>query len=64
MISKAVRILDFTFNEKDLDIFETVHFCSLSQMLSVAAYTDDHNLARSCVDEFEKRIIISANFLS
>lgn len=45
-------------------MFETAHFCSLSYVPSVAAYTDDHNLAKSCVDEFENRMVVSAIFLS
>lgn len=56
--------MDIAFNEKNINIFEKVHFCSSSQMPSVATYTDDGNLARSCVDEFENRGIVNTNFLS
>lgn len=59
-----MRTLGFIFNEKNINMVETVHFCLLSQVSLVAAYTDDRNLARNFVREFENRKVVSANFLS
>lgn len=45
-----MRTLGFIFNEKNINMVETVHFCLLSQVSLVAAYTDDRNLEVSYVN--------------
>lgn len=42
-------LVDIAFNEKKINIFEKVHFCSSSQMPSVAPYTDDLESVGKCM---------------